>query len=682
MKKIIFNLMAFFLMLIIVGCGVENDANDVNNAKSGIYFGRDSLISAESNNARTALPVLKDIQDAYSEIKISSKISSDTSGEYELLVSYEKYSDLSLNPQFFEFTPSTYDFKLTTKINGKDYAEEKKSVTIANTPALLSFSNLRAQEADGKGAVHISFTATTSAVSATKVTAKLDAEAESNVTVTSKDGEITGSFEKTEVTEGKHKIFFYFKDASDAVLLTYPVSAYVYANLTSKDNFSISVGDENTFTIYTVTYKAGSGTGTDYVQQYNPASTLCTFATSNLSAPVGKAFICWNTKSDGSGTIYNDGDAPVLSTSLILYAQYMDFASNAYSISTEDDLKLLFKTKLGLKGNAKLLQDITFGTSAIWSPVAEYSGNFDGNNHSLKKMTVQNVSNAAFIASLKGSIKNLTIIQSTFNGTENAAPFATIVKDGGTIQNCVSNTNATEATKGSSSFAGGIAAKVEANGTITGCTTSGGSVKAEYVGGITGHNAGNIAFTTSEGITASLGRGGTNSSTYAGGITGYNIGTITGSGSVNIPSITGDNRGYIVGKSTVTTVSDDIAIVDPVAIPLTGNYNVEPYNGNNCTITAETVILKNKTKITLTVAPDSSGAIYAAITSTQIKYDAKDASLSDTSSTKGYAYARTEQISSEKTISAESLLSGTYYIRLYNDNRFSYHTGIYIVTVE
>ena len=66
---------------------------------------------------------------------------------------------------------------------------------------------------------------------------------------------------------------------------------------------------------YSVTYKANGGTGDDVT---NDSET--TISSNTFTAPATKAFVGWNTKSDGTGTPYAVGDA--VDDNLTLYAQW------------------------------------------------------------------------------------------------------------------------------------------------------------------------------------------------------------------------------------------------------------------------------------------------------------------------------------------------------------------------
>ena len=79
-------------------------------------------------------------------------------------------------------------------------------------------------------------------------------------------------------------------------------------------------------TTYTVTYNLNGGTGTVPTESDKVASaTFTAKASSGITAPAGKQFKEWNTKSDGSGTKYVVGATVTMPASaLTLYAIYED----------------------------------------------------------------------------------------------------------------------------------------------------------------------------------------------------------------------------------------------------------------------------------------------------------------------------------------------------------------------
>ncbi len=68
-----------------------------------------------------------------------------------------------------------------------------------------------------------------------------------------------------------------------------------------------------------ITYKANGGTGADVVV-YTDVDSTYTIASNTFTAPTGKSFSKWNTKSDGTGTDYNAAASYTAEEDLTLYA--------------------------------------------------------------------------------------------------------------------------------------------------------------------------------------------------------------------------------------------------------------------------------------------------------------------------------------------------------------------------
>lgn len=542
MKKIVL-IIAFFA--VIVGCSLENDEeSNSKNKNLGFYFGQESILFFKKA-LRTALPDTTEMAKGTTDIKLYKKSAGNTFDYGEPVVTYEKWIDIPYHSKIFNLSAGTYNFKLTAKINGIDYSSEKLSVKITKTPVYLAFEIARVDEG-GTGSVNIAFKADTSISSKiAKVFAKIDNSPEIEVNTTKEKNCVTGVFEKDEISIGKHKIIFYFRDENNETFLIYPISAYIYASCVSKDDFVLATGDDNTFTVCNITYNENNGTEKNTIQIYDLTSKIYTWAESALTCPNGKKFICWNTKADGSGSLYNENENPSFTESTTLYAQYLDWdaTNQAYKINNKDELELLFNTKLGCQAGTKAILQNNIDIGQWVPPEKEYSGIFDGNNYSLKMSVVAD--NAAFIQTLNGTIKNLTISESTFSGKSTAGTFVSIVEKNGKITNCTADINVVT-TSASNGISGGIAGIISEGGNVSECSVQGGSIEGNYSGGIAGKNAGEISFNTPNAVTTSIGN---DTSEYSGGIAGYNekTGIINGNGSVNLSNINGQNYGYIIG---------------------------------------------------------------------------------------------------------------------------------------
>ena len=92
-------------------------------------------------------------------------------------------------------------------------------------------------------------------------------------------------------------------------------------------------------------------------------------------------------------------------------------------------------------------KDGTAPEASNWTAIASFNGTFDGDGHSISGLYIKGEKNAAFIASATGTIKNLTIKDSSFEGTKYVAGIVGQLEPGSdkatmpslTIENCVSD---------------------------------------------------------------------------------------------------------------------------------------------------------------------------------------------------------------------------------------------------
>ena len=232
----------------------------------------------------------------------------------------------------------------------------------------------------------------------------------------------------------------------------------------------------------------------------------------------------------------------------------------SYTVTTADGLKNVAKLvneqwNLGI--NITLTADIDL-SGIDWTPIGidynhQYTGTFDGGNHTISGLTVT-------------------------GSDEYAGLFGYIGKDGGTVKNVVLE-DVQITSDNSSGYAGGVAGdswgtieNCSVSGSVSGTTFAGGVVGSQWGGSITGCNssatvkgvifAGGIAGETNSGasLTGCYATGdvtvendGTNNS-HAGGVVGYNgggtltacyaTGSVTGSGSgtIYVGGVTGSNN--------------------------------------------------------------------------------------------------------------------------------------------
>lgn len=231
-----------------------------------------------------------------------------------------------------------------------------------------------------------------------------------------------------------------------------------------------------------------------------------------------------------------------------------------------DDAKVF-----GSSANAALEADIDLGGNE-WTPIgntssAKYSGNFDGQGHTVSGLKVANTAYAGLFGNVTGRVSNLTVKGSvSYSGYSTSYAGGIAGYNAGEITNCISEVTV------SGKCSGGIAGYN--NGNITGCVNKGDiTSSSEDIGGIAAsHQGGKISLCVNLGNITNTGY------YYAGGIAGraqggavienvYNMGDISGryiggiagyvySSSVNISNTfsagimnsTGSYAGGIVGQ--------------------------------------------------------------------------------------------------------------------------------------
>ena len=105
--------------------------------------------------------------------------------------------------------------------------------------------------------------------------------------------------------------------------------AYIYGTDASNNSDWYEFALKAPVTTYTVTYKAGAGTGDDVVDNNAAAVADCP---NTFTAPSGKSFCGWNTAADGKGTTYAVG--ATVTSNLTLYAQWSASHSVTYSLGS------------------------------------------------------------------------------------------------------------------------------------------------------------------------------------------------------------------------------------------------------------------------------------------------------------------------------------------------------------
>ena len=234
-----------------------------------------------------------------------------------------------------------------------------------------------------------------------------------------------------------------------------------------------------------------------------------------VQARTAASYSAW----DFANTWYQSGDMrPILRSEAA--------TADVNGIVTISNLHQLALMGASLTGSYRLASDIdastTLGTNAadIWStsgwvPVggnsAAFTGNFDGQGHTISGLTVNRAASfLGLFGNSSGTIQNIGLISEFINGYSYA---------GGLVGN---NTGTI-----SSAYASGTVNGMQYVGGLTGWNS--GSVSNSYastatygtfdVGGLVGHNHGSISNSYATGATVG-------SNTYAGGLVGFNDSTI------------------------------------------------------------------------------------------------------------------------------------------------------------
>lgn len=175
-------------------------------------------------------------------------------------------------------------------------------------------------------------------------------------------------------------------------------------------------------------------------------------------------------------------------------------SNGTYHVYTAEGLKAWAAAVAGNNSTSCTLEaNITMSDN--WTPISSFKGTFDGNEHTISGLRVNETTNpAGFISSLEGgTVKNLTLENVNITGKDNPTGGVAGRCNGGTIENChITGTGKISVTEDSySSEIGGIVGS-NRNGTILAC-----HVSKEYsvgtdatmaqtftTGGIAGKNSG------------------------------------------------------------------------------------------------------------------------------------------------------------------------------------------------
>lgn len=606
--------------------------------KGGVYFTPSYItFGGEEGKARTILPNYNEISKNYSDIVLYKKAATLTREykESDVVTSIDKYNDL-MTPELYEVKAGLYNFKVTLNIllgeNKVKFAQELKNIEIKEKETvILLFNDIRKTEEtvagreENTGKIEVKFRAYSNVIGEDVKEIKVFMDNESvgeSASWTEKKEEsgkleyVEGSWIKNDLPPGGYKVTFTFIDSKKNTVLYYPMSAVVYKDLTSKASITIKLEEENVFDIHSIIYDSNGGEGENVIKRIKPGLKTLEFKDTGWREPSGKKFLCYSTIKDLSATvmesidegliigkenntlpIYDENTDITFSTDTVLYAQYLSYDStNGYKIENEGDLYVLFHSNRGIKkGSRAILNKDIKMKSKVWYPIKTYGGILEGNNKTIESLTIEGgtsgnggwtitpnattgdytiINYAAFIETLVGEIRNLTITNSNIKGEKGAATIAYYLGESklnenkekvntpGVLQNCkVTNSNIVGRKHGDNLllYGGGIAGVIKESSEVINCTIQDCTVIGGLCGGIAGENYGSILFKTSDGnintdktLYKLTGRIGDSNSTYSGGIAGFNGGSgeIKGACSVSfvVSPISSGYYGSVIGR--------------------------------------------------------------------------------------------------------------------------------------
>ena len=221
-----------------------------------------------------------------------------------------------------------------------------------------------------------------------------------------------------------------------------------------------------------------------------------------------------------------------------------------------------FDKNAKMTDSAKLLADITInedvsGSDATsqkykWTPIGmdktkAYTGNFDGNGHTISGLYINSTAaNTGMFGRIGSSavVKNLTLADSVIRSTKNYTGAITgYIDDAASVTNCHTK-NSVQVS--AAVYTGGITGYQDDTSTLTRCSNAAEVTGANNVGGISGYNWSK----SSASLTDSYNRGSVSGSNLVGGICAqiyiggtvsdvYNLGTVQATGTAGTPTAGG-----------------------------------------------------------------------------------------------------------------------------------------------
>lgn len=243
------------------------------------------------------------------------------------------------------------------------------------------------------------------------------------------------------------------------------------------------------------------------------------------------------------------------------YTEPAKNGQGVYLISSPDEL-MWFDKNAKMTDSAKLLADITInedvsGSDATsqkykWTPIGmdktkAYTGNFDGNGHTISGLYINSTAaNTGMFGRIGSSavVKNLTLADSVIRSTKNYTGAITgYIDDAASVTNCHTK-NSVQVS--AAVYTGGITGYQDDTSTLTRCSNAAEVTGANNVGGISGYNWSK----SSASLTDSYNRGSVSGSNLVGGICAqiyiggtvsdvYNLGTVQATGTAGTPTAGG-----------------------------------------------------------------------------------------------------------------------------------------------
>ncbi len=317
-------------------------------------------------------------------------------------------------------------------------------------------------------------------------------------------------------------------------------------------------------TSYTLTYDGNGNTaGTAPAGVGNPEGVAVPIPGNpgNLMRD-GYMFVGWNTKPDGSGTKYDEGDNFVMGASnTTLYSQWTDAMAGTgtvddpYIVTTATQLDAM---RVNTRAFYKLGNDIDLGAyTDHWKPIGvpgmykDFTGGLNGNGYVISGVKVNSSANYAGLFGIlgpDGQISNVRVKDVQVQGIQYVGGLVGI--NHGTI----TNSSVEGTVSGTGNYVGGLVGSNN-RATISTSYASGTVSGGTYVGGLVGDSEGywpDYSYIKNSYAMANV----TGTGDYVGGLAGrstgevvntYAVGQVTGNGS-HVDGLLGKNQ-YMLAQS-------------------------------------------------------------------------------------------------------------------------------------